>query len=262
MRTLSAPNCLLYSAPRSTEKLDSSSGSRRQHTRDTPCCRMKRVHSRMLFSDEPGARAPYAVCSPVRAGPKWKSELICNTHAFPFSLISSRSRRLLGSSFPRSAEEDHGAFHTDATVPNAWEMSRIVKCGDLGSCYTYAVRRSGATNLYLWSGNGSAASGLLDAQVHFRVIRLTDGAFALQTVDGSHYLTADDGGGLEGGTVFLTTETHIQTWEKFNIADQGDGTYTIQTVRGFFVGMGDNGAITTRITNPNSPPPGPPLGSS
>jgi hypothetical protein len=108
----------------------------------------------------------------------------------------------------------------------------------------------------LWPGSGSAASGLLDAQAHFRVIRLTDGAFALQTVDGSHYLTADDGGGLESGTVFLTTETHIQTWEKFNIADQGDGTYTIRTISGFFVGVAANGAVSTRILTPNSPPPG------
>jgi hypothetical protein len=49
----------------------------------------------------------------------------------------------------------------------------------------------------LWSGSGSVASVLLDAQAHFKVIRLADGSFALQTVDGFHYLTADDGGGLD-----------------------------------------------------------------
>jgi hypothetical protein len=148
------------------------------------------------------------------------------------------------------------AFHTDATVANEWELFRIGKCGDLGSGYTYALRRSGATNLYLWSGSGSVASVLLDAQAHFKVIRLADGSFALQTVDGFHYLTADDGGGLDSGNVFLTTQTHIQAWERFKIVDQGDGTYIIQTVSGFFVGIAQNGAVSTRVLNPFSPPPG------
>jgi hypothetical protein len=97
---------------------------------------------------------------------------------------------------------------------------------------------------------------LLDAQAHFKVIRLADGSFALQTVDGFHYLTADDGGGLDSGNVFLTTQTHIQAWERFKIVDQGDGTYIIQTVSGFFVGIAQNGAVSTRVLNPFSPPPG------
>ena len=37
---------------------------------------MKLAHSKMLFSDAAGVRAPYTVCSPLRADPKWKFESI------------------------------------------------------------------------------------------------------------------------------------------------------------------------------------------
>jgi hypothetical protein len=149
------------------------------------------------------------------------------------------------------------AFHTDATVPNTWEMFRMVKCGDLGSGYTYAVKRFG-TNHYFWAGNAVGVLGVssLDVNAHFKIIRLADGSFALQTPDGVHYVTADDGGGHDTGQPLLTSQTHIQAWEKFKIADQGDGTYTLQTISGLFVGMRDNGAISTKIANPNAPPPG------
>jgi hypothetical protein len=36
---------------------------------------MKLAHSKML-NDASGVRAPYTVCSPFRAGPKWKFESI------------------------------------------------------------------------------------------------------------------------------------------------------------------------------------------
>jgi hypothetical protein len=37
---------------------------------------MKSAHSRILGKDAFGVRAPYAVTSPLRAGPKWKYESI------------------------------------------------------------------------------------------------------------------------------------------------------------------------------------------
>src|SRR5450759_3308879 len=37
---------------------------------------MKSAHSKILVGDASGVRAPYTVCSPLRAGPKWKFESI------------------------------------------------------------------------------------------------------------------------------------------------------------------------------------------
>ncbi len=37
---------------------------------------MKSAHSKILGKDAFGVRAPYAVTSPLRAGPKWKLESI------------------------------------------------------------------------------------------------------------------------------------------------------------------------------------------
>jgi hypothetical protein len=37
---------------------------------------MKSAHSKILVDDASGVRAPYAVPSPLRAGPKWKFESI------------------------------------------------------------------------------------------------------------------------------------------------------------------------------------------
>ena len=64
--------------------------------------------------------------------------------------------------------------------------------------------------------------------------------------------TADNGGGIASGNNLLTNQTHIQAWETFKIADQGDGAYTIQTISGSFLAVGPGGAISTRISDPNA----------
>ncbi len=152
------------------------------------------------------------------------------------------------------------AFHTDATTPSTWEVFRVVKCGDLGSGYTYAIIHR-AANLYLnaiggggQSTQGIQAIGVLDVNSHFKFIRLVDGSYALQTPNGVTYVTADDGGGIASGNNLLTNQTHIQAWETFKIVDQGNGTYAIQTISGFFLGIGPGGVISTRISDPNAAP--------
>jgi hypothetical protein len=99
------------------------------------------------------------------------------------------------------------------------------------------------------------ASVLLDAQAHFKVIRLADGSFALQTVDGFHYLTADDGGGLDSGNVFLTTQTHIQAWERFKMSPGRRHLYHSDRERLLCWHCPKRGRIDA-LLNPFSPPPG------
>ena len=159
------------------------------------------------------------------------------------------------------------AFHTDATSASTWEQFRLIKCGDLGSGYTYAIIQTGVkatsspSNQYLNAvdGGGRAtqamtAFGDLGLNARFKLIGLADGSFAVQAPDGIHYVTADDGGGIEGGDALLTNQTHIQAWETFKIVDHDDGIYTIQTTSGFFLGVGQGGVISTRISNPDAGP--------
>jgi len=167
------------------------------------------------------------------------------------------------------------AFHTDATTASTWEKFRLIKCRELGSGYTYAIVQTGVkatsspSNQYLNAidGGGRAtqamtAFGDLGSNARFKLIGLADGSFAIQAPDGIHYVTADDGGGLEGENALLTNQTHIQAWEIFKIVDSsGDhGVYTIQTISGSFLGIGQGqlgvgkGVISTRISNPAAAP--------
>ena len=91
--------------------------------------------------------------------------------------------------------------------------------------------------------------------MHVSLIGLADGSFAIQAPDGIHYVTADDGGGLEGQNALLTNQTHIQAWETFKIVDQAHiGAYTIQTISGLFLGIDKGGVISTQIKNPDTGP--------
>lgn len=91
----------------------------------------------------------------------------------------------------------------------------------------------------------------------YKLIRQGDGSYALQTSNGINYVTALGGGGqiqryddcsqlglfhpgacLEGwSSIFHTDATQVQAWEKFRFIDQGNCTYAIQTVKGFYVGI-------------------------
>ena len=49
-------------------------------------------------------------------------------------------------------------------------------------------------------------------------------------------------------TVFHTIATQINRWEKFQVIDQGNCTYAIQTAGRFFVGIYKDSSGVTRLT--------------
>jgi hypothetical protein len=157
-------------------------------------------------------------------------------------------------------------FHTDATQINAWERFRLVKCGDLGSGYQYTIvagTDSFDPFLYAQGGGGAADSGNLDTirldrtenadnvwllgWPKFRFIRQGDGSYALQTPNGSNFVTALGGGGkveklnpADGSItkIFHTDATQVQAWERFKITEiDGSCWYYMQTVSGKYVGL-------------------------
>ena len=162
------------------------------------------------------------------------------------------------------------AFHTDAVQANTWEYFYFLKCGDLGSGYQYAIRPTGTGNIpgkgdfvsYLTALNGggmasqavTAFSGL-QVGSRFRLLRQSDGSYALQTSNGVNYLTAVGGGGIASGDNLHTDARQIQAWEKFKIVEQPNCSYTIQTVSGFYLAVGPgSSSISTRISDPNAAP--------
>jgi hypothetical protein len=153
----------------------------------------------------------------------------------------------------------------------------IVKCGDLGNGYKYAIRAAPSldprapvsfTNfLTAVNGGGKTQNGVtarnngLTSEAIFTLIRMSEpGQYALQTSDGFNYVTAVDGGGLADGDNLHTDATRIAGWENFQIVDQLDGTYAIQTVSGFYLAVATpeatlSGAdISTRISSPDLAP--------
>ena len=74
----------------------------------------------------------------------------------------------------------------------------------------------------------------------FRLIQQSDGSYALQTSKWDQLCHRDWGGGLRSGTLsyddLVTDRTQVQAWERFRFVDQGDCTYAIQTVSGYYLG--------------------------
>jgi len=162
-------------------------------------------------------------------------------------------------------KSEDNAFHTDAVNLSVnpaptWEWFYVQKCGDLGSDMEYAIYPTVSGTLWSATGGGGRVKGAIGSDLwengaRFKFIRQGDGSYALQTPNGINYVTAIQGGGLASGTAtwdtLVTDRTQVQAWEKFKIVDDGHCMYTIQTVSGFYVGMGGNG-ISTRISDPNA----------
>jgi hypothetical protein len=167
------------------------------------------------------------------------------------------------------------AFHTDATGVSTWETFWVLKSGDLGSGYRYAIRPMGTGGPgevvnFLTAAGGGGRPGFQDgeppvthfsglfADSQFTLVALGGGSYALQTRSGN-YVTAVGGGGFANGVNLHTDATQIQAWEKFRIVDQGNATYTIQTVSGFYLAVNtrvlqSTGGISTRISFPDAAP--------
>jgi hypothetical protein len=166
------------------------------------------------------------------------------------------------------------AFHTDATGVSTWETFWVLKSGDLGSGYRYAIRPTGTGGPgevvnFLTAVGGGGRPGFQDgeppvthysglfADSQFTLVALGGGSYALQTRSGN-YVTAVGGGGFANGVNLHTDATQIQAWEKFKIVDQGNAIYTIQTVSGFYLAVNTkvlqaSGGISARISDPMRP---------
>jgi hypothetical protein len=150
------------------------------------------------------------------------------------------------------------ALHSDATKVSAWELFRLICSGPLTSGRQYTLRPVAGFTLAAVNGGGQVTSGLIMAAVDvvdrkqwakFTLLQQPDGTFALQTISGN-YVTAVAGGGVpqiipdtggEASDVFHTDAVQIGTWEKFRILDQGDFSYVLQTLTGWFVGLASGG---------------------
>jgi len=155
------------------------------------------------------------------------------------------------------------AIHTDAVRADAWEYFYVWKCVDLGSGYQYTISAIDVPYGFVFAyGGGGRVATHVDVFVagaigvltdynlrpasfdnnwqRFRLIRQGDGSYALQTSNGINYVTAIQGGGLSSGTIawddLVTDRTQVQAWERFKFVDQGNCTYAIQTVSGYYLG--------------------------
>jgi hypothetical protein len=163
------------------------------------------------------------------------------------------------------------AFHTDADQSSTWEYFYILKSGDLGDGYKYAIRPAG-TGYVPGQGDNprfiSATDGggrIIDAMTSsasrwnneiFTVEKQPDGTYALRTASGN-LVTAVGDGGLAHPTstsdTLHTDATQIQAWERFNIEERSPGLYGIQTGSGFWIGMDPQfKTFSTRIDPPEN----------
>jgi len=163
---------------------------------------------------------------------------------------------------------DVPAVHTDAVKVDNWGKFHLWKCGDLSTNWYYEIWVPyNGTLLMAMDGGGRTKDALHayeaphDYWGRFQVVRQNDGSYAIRTFKGND-LTAVGGGGLASGTpdadVIQTNRTQVQDWEKFRFIDQGDCTYAIQTLSGWFLGFppshivdGHIASFTTRISDIN-----------
>jgi len=153
------------------------------------------------------------------------------------------------------------AFHTDATKASTWEYFWVVKCGDLGSGYQYAIRVKGDHKPLAAMGGGGLTRGAIvrgfggfGELARFTLVKQDNGTYALRTPNRINYLTAEGGGGLASGDTLQTNRTKVQAWEQFKFVDRDTCSYTIQTDSGFYLGVGPGGNISTRINDPYAAP--------
>jgi hypothetical protein len=170
------------------------------------------------------------------------------------------------------------AFLTDQPPNPYFSNFWIVKCGDLGNGYRYAIRAAlpqepgigGPVGNFLTAhkGGGQTQNGViaypengLTSDGIFTLIRINAelGQYALQTSNGFNYVTAVDGGGLSGGDNLHTDATRVDGWEYFQIVDQLDGTYAIQTASGYYLAVAyvppsSGTGISTDISSPDLAP--------
>ena len=91
----------------------------------------------------------------------------------------------------------------------------------------------------------------IDIWEHFEIRSVSPNHHKIGTSDGTHWLTAVDGGGRATDAVH-TDATSVGAWETFKLEFQGDGTYAIQTADGHYlsaVGNRSQNAVRTDATS-------------
>jgi hypothetical protein len=179
------------------------------------------------------------------------------------------------------------AFLTDQPPNPFFSNFWIVKCGDLGDGYRYAIKAvvPGEVGNFLTAhkGGGQTQNSIIaypkngltsDGIFTLRQMPPNEATqppalngYALQTSNGFNYVTAVDGGGLAGGDnlhtdatrVDLTLPDYPDVWENFQIVDQLDGTYAIQTMSGYYLAVASvspssETGISTDISSPDLAP--------
>jgi len=169
------------------------------------------------------------------------------------------------------------AIHTDGYQVGSWEEFQPVKCGDLGSGYSYYIVDANGSSLEAYDGGGLTDEAFGTgfwydpaAYARFKLIRQTDGTYALQTANGVNYVTALQGGGLEQTyyetgcsiwnpcighltDIFHTDATHVLGWEKFRITEVGNCKYSMQTTSGYYFGVDRDSRGDRIYTTDHSP---------
>lgn len=155
----------------------------------------------------------------------------------------------------------HPFVFTNPAANMATHEFWLLKCGDVGSGEAYALKLRDS-GFYLVPPLSPSYEKRVFADVGpgtFRLIRQADGSYALWVPGIRRYVTASGGGGYASahdtpdGATLPADRTQVQGWEKFRIAERGSCVYTIQTAKGWFVGLGTNG-ISTRISDPGAAP--------
>jgi len=163
--------------------------------------------------------------------------------------------------------KSNAAFHTDALKPKTWEYFWVLKCGDLGSGFKYAFRPAGTGSpdqpkekwlftRYLGAGRMSTYFSVIPT--FYKLIRQDDGSYAFALEPRNlpvTYLTPVGGGDVAHGDVLHTDAKEVKAWEKFRVVDRGDCTYTIKTVKNWFLGVDPKtGEPSTSISDPDAAP--------
>jgi len=167
------------------------------------------------------------------------------------------------------------AISSQAKAIGEQQRFRILQCSEEPvSGREYGILSSD-NDLFLKAvrGGGESKSGIYLGpatafETKFKLIRLADGTYVLQTANGKNYVTALDGGGhvqsyrtggcgpfsgacLEGySDLFHTDATQVGAWEKFKIRRTGNRCgYSIQTASGFYVGIYEKDGARYLTTN-------------
>ena len=107
-------------------------------------------------------------------------------------------------------------FHTDAVKADRWEWFGLYKCGDLGSGYQYAIVNPSGGPLRARDGGGHTTADAISV---------------------SGYLSAPP-------------RQPYDDWARFRLIRQNDGSYALQTSKGYYVTAVNGGGV---VMGPKTP---------